>query len=63
VQGRDSLVEHFRAAKFPSDEAEYQPLVYGHEEGPQGQGPAAAVEPLPIHAFLAAAARRAAGSE
>lgn len=56
VQGRDALVEHFRAAKFPSDDAEYQPLVYVHSEGAQGQAPSA-VDPLPIHAFLAAAAR------
>lgn len=47
VQGRDSLVQHFRASKFPSDDAtELMPLVYSTDTG-------RAINPLPIHAYLA----------
>ena len=47
VQGRDSLVQHFRASKFPSDDAtELMPLVYNMASG-------RAANPLPIHAYLA----------
>jgi hypothetical protein len=47
VQGRDSLVQHFRASKFPSDDAtELMPLVYNTDSG-------RAANPLPIHAYLA----------
>jgi len=31
VQGRDPLIEHFKTARFPSEEKEYQPLVYHHQ--------------------------------
>ena len=39
VQGREALIEHFRAAKFPSTDADLQPLVFtkvgtGIEAGP-----------------------------
>lgn len=27
-QGRDPLIEHFRASKFPSEDMDYMPLVY-----------------------------------
>lgn len=47
VQGRDSLVQHFRASKFPSDDAtELMPLVFSTATG-------RATNPLPIHAYLA----------
>jgi hypothetical protein len=58
VQGRDALVEHFRASKFPSDDPAFQPLVY--ETADEG-GEAVAVDPLPIHAFLGTPATGRAG--
>ena len=51
VQGRDNLVQHFKASKFPSEDPQYQPLVYSLEEN-EKHGAAMAVDPKPIHAFL-----------
>lgn len=48
VQGRDALVSHFRASKFPSDDIEFMPLVFTRAEG----GMAAC--PVPIHQYLGA---------
>lgn len=52
VQGRDQLVHHFKAAKFPSSDAEYCPLVF--ERGTKGEDSEEleAHSPLPIHEFL-----------
>lgn len=46
VQGRDTLVQHFRASKFPSDDIEFMPLVYTRVAG------GAATNPVPIHDYL-----------
>ncbi|PSC76092.1 Sn1-specific diacylglycerol lipase beta [Micractinium conductrix] len=46
VQGRDLLVEHFKASKFPSEDPELMPLVYTLAES------GAVADPLPIHRFL-----------
>lgn len=48
VQGRDSLIQHFRASKFPGDDAEFQPLVYRCVGGDGGN----ATDPLTIHQYL-----------
>lgn len=63
VQGRDALVQHFKSAKFPSEDPEYQPLVYerqqaGHDAEDETSAADANAEdtahsPLPIHAYLA----------
>jgi hypothetical protein len=70
VQGRDSLVQHFKTAKFPSEEAEYQPLVYeasktGGADAPEdgSENTVMAHSPLPIHAYLAAHASKARTSD
>lgn len=47
VQGRDALVQHFKSARFPSNDASLMPLVYRvNSEG-------MALDPLSLHAFLA----------
>lgn len=51
VQGRDSLVQHFKSAKFPSSDAEYCPLVFSCSGGENGE-PLEAHSPLPIHEYL-----------
>lgn len=51
VQGRDNLIEHFKTAKFPSHEAEYQPLIYIHQETISGKV-ALKEEPFTIHRYL-----------
>ncbi|KAL4425902.1 hypothetical protein ABPG75_009918 [Micractinium tetrahymenae] len=48
VQGRDSLVAHFRASKFPSDDIEFMPLVFTRNEA------GLASNPVPIHQYLGA---------
>lgn len=48
VQGRDALVAHFRASKFPSDDIEFMPLVFTRVEG------GLATRPAPIHQYLGA---------
>lgn len=47
VQGRDTLIQHFRASKFPCDDIEFMPLVFTRVEG------GVASHPLAIHDFLA----------
>ena len=37
VQGRQALVEHFRASKFPCDDPDYQPLVFTRVRGSGGR--------------------------
>jgi len=56
VQGRDALVQHFRTAKFPSEDPGFQPLVMRRDEDGLG-------EPLPIFAFLVAEEAAAASAE
>ncbi|KAG7675255.1 hypothetical protein Ndes2526B_g08123 [Nannochloris sp. 'desiccata'] len=56
VQGKDNLVQHFKNAKFPSNDAEYCPLVYRHSQNASGGKDSARVRahmPLPIHEYLA----------
>jgi hypothetical protein len=60
VQGRDALVQHFRSSKFPSEDAEYQPLVYSVDEKEDTDD--VAVDPKPIHAFLGTSATGKSGS-
>ena len=50
VQGRETLVEHFKASKFPSDDIDFMPLVYSRVEG------GLASHPLAIHQYLGAGA-------
>lgn len=60
IQGRDNLVQHFRTAKFPSDDSAYQPLVFStifvDDEGEKRE---MAVHPMPIHAYLKCVAEEA----
>ena len=42
VQGRSKLIEHFRSAKFPGEDADFCPLVYIDPAAP----------PLTIHRYL-----------
>jgi hypothetical protein len=46
VQGRETLVEHFKASKFPSDDIDFMPLVYSRVEA------GVASHPLAIHQYL-----------
>jgi hypothetical protein len=46
VQGRETLVEHFKASKFPSDDTDFMPLVYSRVEA------GVASQPLAIHQYL-----------
>ncbi|KAL4420998.1 hypothetical protein ABPG77_001317 [Micractinium sp. CCAP 211/92] len=48
VQGREALVSHFRASKFPSDDIEFMPLVFTRVEA------GLAARPVPIHQYLGA---------
>jgi hypothetical protein len=47
VQGRDTLIQHFRASKFPCDDIEFMPLVFTRVEA------GVASHPLAIHDYLA----------
>lgn len=47
VQGRDALVEHFRSAKFPSEDPEFQPLVMKTTAAGKGKG-----ELIPLQVYL-----------
>lgn len=59
VQGRDNLVQHFKASKFPSDDAQYQPLVYSVETNTASAAPKA-VNPKSIHEFISQSMSKAA---
>lgn len=51
VQGRDALVKHFSATRFPDGSPEFSPLVFMEPEG--GQAPGSAVpHPLTIQQYL-----------
>ena len=50
VQGRDTLIQHFRASKFPSDDIEFMPLVYTRVAA------GVASDPVAIHAYLGSTA-------
>lgn len=56
VQGREALIEHFKGAKFPSDDADLQPLVYTQREGD------VASAPMAIHAYIAVKEQEAAAA-
>ena len=51
VQGRDSLIDHFKSAKFPSSDPEYLPLIYEHRLTVSGKY-VVDHKPLTIHEYL-----------
>ena len=57
VQGRETLVEHFKASKFPSDDIDFMPLVYSRVEA------GVASHPLAIHQYLATSSASDHGSD
>jgi hypothetical protein len=57
VQGRDTLVQHFRASKFPSPDIELMPLVYTRTDN------GLAADPVAIHVYLEACDAAAAAGQ
>jgi len=51
VQGRDNLINHFKSAKFPSNDSEYLPLIYEHQQTVSGKF-VVHHKPLTIHEYL-----------
>lgn len=51
VQGRDNLIQHFKTAKFPSQEQEFQPLIYIHQRTISGKL-VVDQDPKTIHEYL-----------
>lgn len=51
VQGRDSLIDHFKNAKFPSSDREYMPLIYEHQQTVSGKY-VVHHTPFTIHEYL-----------